>query len=310
MPDVAPISHAPHAISASRGDRALAELARAQHGVVAHDQLLDLGIGRGAIRHRVETGRLHRLHPRVYAIGHTVLTARGHYVAAVLACGPGSALSHRSAAAHRELRRCARSSVDVTTTTRRRPRGGIDVHHTRPLHPEDVTLVEGIPTTSVARTLLDLAEVASFTHLGYAFEEAERRRILDLAAIERVCRRNPGRRGLKPLTALVRQATPAPDSRSKLERRFLSLCREAGVPEPALNVDAGGFDCDAVWYAQLLVIEIDGEAVHRTRAAFERDRRKDAALVLAGWRVVRITEERLKRDAKGIVVMLRALLPS
>lgn len=308
MPDVMREMHAPRADRASRQERALAELARGQHGVVAHGQLLRLGIRRGAVRHRIEIGRLHRLHAGVYAVGHAVLTSNGHYMAAVLACGPDSSLSHRSAAGQRELRRCARTRVDVTTTGRQRSQPGVDVHHTTLLHPEDVTLVDGIPTTSVARTLLDLAEVVSLHNLERAWEEAERRRLLDLDALERVCQRNPGRRGLKPIVRLLREARPVHDTRSELERRFLGLCRQAGVPEPAMNVDADGHDCDAVWYNRHLVIEIDGDAVHRTRAAVERDRRKDAKLTLAGWRVVRIGEQRLKSDPAGVIALLRALL--
>lgn len=167
---------------------------------------------------------------------------------------------------------------------------------------------EGIPVTTVARTLLDLAEVVDMRRLERAFEEAERLRLLDLRVIERTCERNAGRRGLKPLRALLSDAQPVVDTRSELERRFLTFCRGAQLPPPAVNVIVAGFEVDALWPDRRLVVELDGYAFHRTRAAFERDRARDAALQLAGYRVLRLTARRLGEEPAAVAEAVRRLL--
>ena len=170
-------------------------------------------------------------------------------------------------------------------------------------------MCEGIPTTSVPRTLLDLADVALPRQLERAFREADRLQLLDLAAIRRLCDRSPGRRGLKALSGLVSENLgPLPATRSELERRFLDLCREAGLPMPAINVHVAGFEVDAVWIDQRLAVELDGHAFHRTRLAFERDRLRDAALQLAGFRVLRFTHRRLDREPAAVIETVRSML--
>lgn len=287
----------------------IAALAARQHGVVARRQLLKLGLGAGAIDHRLAEGGLHRVHAGVYAVGHMALAPRGRLMAAVLACGEGAVLSHRCAAAHWELRASAQRAVDVTVVGEgRRSRPGIVVHRARRLHPDDRALRLGIPVTAVARTLLDLAEVLPRDQVQRAFEEAERLRLLDLRAIESLCRRSHGRRGLRPLLALLAHARSAPATRSELERRFLQLCRDAALPLPAVNVLVEGFEVDALWRTQKLIVELDSHAFHRNQAAFERDRVRDAALQLAGYRVVRITSRRLDTAPSVVVQTITALL--
>lgn len=241
-----------------------------------------------------------------------MLTANGVSMGAVLACGDGALLSHRAAAALRELRRSASVVVDVTAAGRsRHPRPGIRLHHSRHLHPADRTRRHGIPVTTVARTLLDLAEVLHLRQLERVVDEAERLRLFDLRAVEETCRRNPGRRGLRPLRALMKQERPPPpETRSELERLFLELCRDAGLPQPRTNVVVEGFEVDAVWPDAHLVVELDGHEFHRTRAAFERDRVRDAQLQLAGYRVVRITSRRLRIEPEAVAATIRALLGS
>jgi len=178
-------------------DRAVAELAGQQHGVVARRQLLAFGLGPGAIEHRIANGRLHRVHYGVYAVGYRSLTPHGRWLAAVLAAGPGAVLSHRSAAALWGLRPAAGRRIDVTVRRRgRRDRPGIAVHVTRELRDRDRAQRVSIPVTSVARTLLDLAGVIPERQLSRAFEEADRADLLDLDAIEDICLRGRGRRGL------------------------------------------------------------------------------------------------------------------
>jgi len=187
---------------------------------------------------------------------------------------------------------------------------GVTVHRTRSLHPEDRALRDGIPVTSVARTLLDYAEVVYPPRLARAFEEADRLRLVDMKALERLMARSHGRHGLVPLQALVSEAwRPLPETRSELERVFLELCRDAGLPAPQANVMLAGLEVDALWPRERLVVELDGFAFHRTRAAFERDRRRDAALQLAGYRVLRLTARRLAEEPAAVVGLVRSLLP-
>jgi hypothetical protein len=126
--------------------------------------------------------------------------------------------------------------------------------------------------------------------------------------VEEVCRRSHGRRALRPVLALLPSLRPAPPTRSDLERDFLGVCRKAGLPAPQVNVIVKGFEVDALWPDQRLVVELDSFEFHRTRAAFERDRARDAALQLAGYRVLRITWRRLRDDPEGVVKSVRVLL--
>lgn len=291
------------------GEGRLGDLAGRQHGVVSTGQLLSLGLSRRAISRRVSAGRLHRIHLGVYAVGHRLLSSRGRWQAAVLAGGPGAVLSHSAAASLWDLRAIGQAAIDVTVPARgRRRQPRIVIHQARCLDPRDVTSRERIPVTTVSRTLLDVAEILDRRQLERTFEQAERLRLLDLQALERMLARSTGRRGVRALGALVREATTAPPTRSELERRFLEFCRSSGLPRPCVNVLVAGMEVDAHWPAQRLVVELDGHAFHRTRAAFERDRVRDARLQLAGQRVLRITHRRLEQEPAVVAGTVRALL--
>lgn len=268
-----------------------------------------MGLKPGAIDHRVAVGRLHRVHGGVYAVGHARMTLHGRWMAAVLASGEAALLSHLSAGALWQLVGADRTRTDVTTPCRNgRSRPGIQLHRVRGLHPDERATVDGIPLTSVARTLLDLAEVVDEARLRRAFEAAEQLRLFDLSAIRAARERNPGRHGLRAINALLPSLIPAPETRSELERLFVEVCREARLPAPVVNASVAGFEVDAVWPVQQLVVELDGYAFHGTRAAFERDRVRDAALQLAGYRVLRVTHRRLT-DKPGVVAgTIRRLL--
>jgi hypothetical protein len=291
-------------------DAAVAELAERQHGVVAHRQLVALGVAPGAIKHRAGTGRWHCIHRGVFAVGHRRLTADGHRMAAVLACGPGAVLGYRDAAALWGLRRNSRTKVDVIAPRSVGSRRGIQVHRVRHLHPDDWTVHDGTPVTTVARTLLDLAEVVRPREVERAFDEAERLRLLDLVALEASCARGHGRHGLKVLRHLIEYRRPSlVDTRSALERLFIPFCRDHGVPMPSVNVAVAGFVVDALWPQESLVAELDGYEFHgKTRAAFENDRRRDATLLVAGYRVIRLTWRRLHHEPERVATDLRALL--
>jgi predicted transcriptional regulator of viral defense system len=179
-------------------EAAIAALAARQYGVVARWQLLELGLTSRAISYRLTVGRLHLVHRGVYAVGHKRISGRGRWMAAVLACGPGSALSHRSGAALWGFLGAASPRIDVTTPRRGgRSIAGVRRHRARRLPPEDTTMVDGIPVTTVARTLFDLAEVLDLSRLERAFEAAERAELLDMRAVLLTAERNPGRRAHK-----------------------------------------------------------------------------------------------------------------
>ena len=289
-------------------DQRIAALALRQHGRVAHGQLEALGLTEGAIQKRLTSGRLHAVHRGVYAVGHAAPTPAGHWMAAVLAGGPGTLLSHRSGSVLYGVLDGFAYIIDVVNVRRRTNRDGIVFHRTRTLHPEDVTEVDGIPVTSVARTLLDLAEVLPRRRLLYAIDRAEQLRLLDLNGLERVMRRGHGRRGLKPLTAaLAEMHLEAQYTHQGLERDFLSFCLDYGVTVPAFNVVVERFTVDALWREHKLIVELDSWDRHSGRRAFEDDRLRDEVLTVAGYTTMRITRRRLVKDPDGLARTLRAL---
>ena len=204
--------------------QAIAALALRQHGVISLSQLTAMGLSPRSVRGRVTTGRLHPVHRGVYAVGHSLLSREGRFMAAVLACGPGAVLSHRSAACLWELRPTSRSRVEVTTPGQSgRSRPPIQIHRSRRLAADDVTATQGIPITTVARTLLDLAEVADRRALERAVERAESLRVFDPRALHDVLARADGRRGAPALQeVLVDYDNASGLTRSELELRFWS----------------------------------------------------------------------------------------
>ena len=204
------------------------DLVAEQHGVVTHAQLTGLGLGPGAIRHRLVNGRLHRLMRGVYAVGRPDVEARGRWMAAVLACGPEALLSHRSAAALWGIRREPGESMEVVVpagTPRRRP--GIRVHRRRDHDAPGRRFVDRIPVTHPIATLVDLATCVPSWQLEAAINEADHRNLVDpehlLASIDLL----PRRVGVGRLRALLEAPTVALTS-TQLERRFLPLAREIG----------------------------------------------------------------------------------
>jgi predicted transcriptional regulator of viral defense system len=210
-------------------DRALGRLAERQHGLIAIWQMPDLGFDAGLLDGRVKAGRLYRVHQGVYAVGHPLLTADRHRMAAVLACGPDAVLSHRSAAAHWGIHEDSRNLIDVTAPGRRgRIPMGIAAHRHGSLTPTDRTIERDVPCTTVARTLLDLAGVVSPRRLQHAITEAEILRLFDLTAMREVIERSRRRRGVARLRLAIASHDPRDErARRGLERRFLDL---AGAP--------------------------------------------------------------------------------
>jgi very-short-patch-repair endonuclease/predicted transcriptional regulator of viral defense system len=291
-------------------ERELAAMAQRQHGVVARRQLRALGIGDGAIKARLRMGQLHAVHRGVYSLGHQRLTIRGAWLAAVLAYGDGSLLSHRSAAALWGLMmRTRRSPVEVTSCRGRTGRAGILLHYS-PVASDERSTEAGIPVTTVARTLLDLAEVLDGDGLRHAFEEADRLKLLRMPELERVCSRAGKRKGLVALRRLIAAAREPITTRSPLENRFAEFFREhlADLPAPLTNVSILDHEVDAYWPGHRLVVEIDGWGFHGHRAAFEHDRARDAAMQAEGYRVIRLTHRQLETEAPRVTTQLRTML--
>lgn len=272
-------------------------------------QLVALGVDRHAVSRRVADGRLRPLHRGVYAVGPGPLTPQGTWMAAVLACGLDAVLSHRDAAALWDLRPSHRSSVDVTVPgAHRRSRKRITVHRNQ-IEPQDRTARDGIPVTSLARTLLDLAAVVDAKQVQRAFERAERLHRLDVGAIERVLGRSNGHRGTGILRALLGyDPTAAAEAVSELERLFLDLVRDAGLPTPQVNVLVEGYLVDAYWPRARLVVELQGYSFHSGQEVFERDHEKLAALRLAGIDVLPLTHKQVTRKARATAMLLARLL--
>jgi hypothetical protein len=290
----------------------MARLAERQHGVVARRQLLELGIGRRAIGNRLSAGRLHPIHRGVYAVGHRIIPARGRWMAAVLAGGPGAVLSHRSAGSLWGMLRSARTVADVTNVGRHRPRAGVRLHRSR-LPSDEVTSVDEIPVTSPPRTLLDLAAVLGAHALERAMEQAEALRLTDSLRLDDVLMRYPRRPGTAALREILARGYAASTvTRSDLEDRFLAFLDARGLPRPQVNVgiEVRGrwMECDCVWRSHRLIVELDSRGFHGTGAAFERDRARDRALQASGWRVVRVTWRQLHDDGDRVAADLRELM--
>ena len=294
---------------AERG-RKLKRLATRQHGVVARWQLVSLGFGRKAIEVAIRDERLSRIHEEVFAVGHTRLSQRGFWWAAVLAYGPGAVLSHQSGAVLWELRRRRSGPIHVTASRGRqglRRRMGIWIHRCK-LRPEEATVHAGIPVTSVARTLFDLAEVTPYDDAKKAAEAADRRNLLLLRELEEVCEWGRGRRALRPVRRLLIELGAPAEGRSPLEIRFAAFVSEHRLPTPLQNVEVLGHEVDALWPTAKLIVELDSWEHHGHRAAFERDRARDPKLLIAGYRTIRVTHRRLDREPDQLAAEIRQLL--
>jgi very-short-patch-repair endonuclease len=275
----------------SGGDRLVARIAGNQHGVIAAWQLRDAGLLPSRVADRVSAGRLHRIHRGVYAVGSPNLGNEGRWMAAVLACGKGAVLSHRSAAELWRIRAAGRSNhnggpVDVTVPSdggrNRRPE--VRLHRSLTLSPADVTRRDGIPVTRPARTLSDLRRVLPRDEFARALREAEY------------------------LKLPIGDAFKPDRSRTDLEGLFLALARRHRLPQPEVNVRVDRYRVDFLWRRERLVVEVDGWDSHRTRSAFEEDRARDARLAVLGYTVLRFTWRQAEDDARGVARTIRELL--
>ncbi len=262
-------------------------------------------------------GRLLPLHRGVYAVGHRRLTWHGRCLAAVLAAEPNetgevvwpAVASHGSAAYLWRIFRYAPETIDVTAPIRRRAKRQFRVHFSSILLSEDRRERHGIPVTSVPRLLLDMAARSRPDQLGRYLERAEEHELFDLVAVEEILTRAGGHRGRRPLQRALAIYQPDPTfTRSGVERRFRELVRDAGLPAPAMNFSAVGYELDAYWERERFAVELDVYETHGTRAAFERDRVRQEDLKLAGIEMTRVTGPRLKREPGRVMERIGALL--
>jgi very-short-patch-repair endonuclease len=289
-----------------RGE-ALAALAGSQHGVVSARQLTELGFPPQTIARWIQGGKLHRIHRSVYAVGQQALSWQGRLQAAVLANEPAVA-SHITAAWIWGLLRSRPGTFHLTAPTRRHRKELIVVHFAR-LEPDDVTTVDGIPVTSPARTVLDLAPDRSPRDLGRLLKRADDGEVLDRRRFEALAARvggHPGR--VKFAAALAAYKPETATLRSDLERRFRDLAVAAGLPTPQMNVAVEGYELDAYWEAEGFAVELDVFATHGSPASFEEDRLREDNLLLAGIELIRVTDVRLAREPRETIARVAAHL--
>ncbi len=287
-------------------ERRVAALADRQDGLVARRQLLALGMGPGAIAHRLRTGRLVEAHRGVYGLGHLPRADRPRLRAALLAVGDDAVVSHRSAAAWWALAPDA-PPVHVTAAGRRgRTRSGIVVHTCDRLEAASIRTHRGVPVTAPARTIVDFAVIAAEAEIERAVAEAQVLRLLTMPDLEAAVAARPRHRG----AALVRRLIDAgaPPTRSELERRLRRLVRDAGLPMPEMNHRVAPFTLDACWIAESVAVETDGWAAHGHRRAFERDRDRDAHLAALGFVVLRVTWRQLRDEPILVAARLAQVL--
>lgn len=280
----------------------MADLAAAQHGVFAWWQIARIGITREMVHRRRESKRWYPVQPLVYSLTPTV-SGRGRLMAAWLTYGPEAVLSHRAASAVWDLGPWPTGAIDVTVAARRKARRGVRLHRAE----VERIVRDGFPVTTVARTLVDLAAVLSLRRLRDAFERAERQGLLDVYSVDEQMHR---RRGAKKVRALLAEWTDPEPTRSELERAFSSLCETYDIPPPSQNVHLRGYEVDAYWPEHRLVVELDGWEHHKTRRAFEADRRRAAALEAAGYRVLRFTWRQVALEAATVAAAIRSGCPT
>ena len=292
-------------------EQRITRLAGRQKGQISRIQLLDLGLGAGAIKHRLRTGRLQpSRHSGVYSLGVAPLTRERRWAAALLACGTGAVLSHLSAAALWVLRSVDPVTIDISVPHRaKRRHEGIRVHRPRQLASEDVERHCGIPVTTVARTLIDLAEVLSTRALERALDEGEFLEIFDRNELQVALARNAGRNGASRLAKLLTRHEPGTTrTMSELEEDFFDLVMAAGLPQPEVNQPFGPYTPDFLWREHKLVVETDGGASHDRPSQRERDARRDAWFAARGYETLRFTWEQVHQYTDEVIAAVSARL--
>jgi very-short-patch-repair endonuclease len=300
-------------VTRRRASAMIVAIAQRQHGVLSVPQALAAGVSWEELRSREAAGWLTRLHRGVYSIAGRQLTQRGYWAAAVLACGARAVLSHADAAALWRIRplreRVTARAIHVTVPrTERHRHTGIVAHRPLRLDPGELAVVDRIPVTAAARTILDLATVVERRPLERAIDEAERLRLCSPEELGAVAREHRRRAGTALLAAVLeRHAVATTRTRSELEERFLALCRERGLPQPLVNAPLLGLTVDFFW-PPAVVVEVDGAGGHLTRKAFQDDRDRDSLLAAHGYSVLRFTWWDVERRPGVVADRVREVL--
>ncbi len=286
-------------------DERVASIASRQHGVVTTADLLGAGLSRAGVARRARRGTLHRVHRGVYRVGHRAPNTQARYLAAVLACGDGAALCAFAAAFLYGLVKGGEPVAEVVTVRDRRV-DGVRTHRARHLHPLDVSTHEGIAITTVPRTLLDIAAGLSLDGLAYAAHQAEVRHGVRPAAVDAVIARRPNARHAKRLLDLFHGDTHI--TLSRLERAFLRVLRQHGLPLPETNRPADGRYVDCRWPERRLTVELDSYTFHHSRHTWELDRRREREARARGDEFRRYTYGDIVEDTALMLDELRGLL--
>ena len=283
-----------------------------QHGVVARRQLLELGMDRGTIGRRLKRGYLHEFHLGVYVFGVRRISRKGRWMAAVLACGPSAVLSHRAAACLWGLMSPRDVYPEVTVPRGRRARRPRIICREAELAADEVDVGDGIPVTSVFRTMADLAAVLDARQLERAWNELKVRGGTDRISMAEMLVRHKGKRGTATLRALLGSTKPEGITRNDFEEAFVALLDAHRLPRPRLNATLflrGRFyEIDCLWEHQRLALELDSREVHATPQAFQSDRRRDRVLLAEGYRTTRVTWHQLRDEPAEVVADLRRAL--
>ena len=288
----------------------IAQIAGRQDNLITWEQLVRIGVGRRAVARRVESGRWQRIHKAVYLIGPAPPTLSAKARAAVLTCGDDAALSHRTAAMVWRLVTVPPEPELHVTIPGRNPgvKPGIHIHRVVELPPDEVTTKHGIPLTTPARTICDLAAIEPLRDLETALAEARIHRLATDAQIKAVIQRAPTRPGAPIIRTLLAAEDDSGYTRSRAERLLRDLIAKSNLERPLFNEPLLGYVVDALWPKQRLIVEVDGYTYHHHRTAFERDRARDQRLIAAGYRVIRVTWLQLRDRPIAVITTIAQAL--
>lgn len=291
-----------------RGDAEISRIAELQRGIVHRSQLVEAGLTSASIKHRLAIGQLHRLYPRVYLVGRPRLEPLGAAAAAAVHFGGHAVLSHRTAGLIWEILDAPELPVSVTVVgIDARSRSSLTIYR-RSLSPQDVRARRGLPVTSPARTIIDLAGSVDAGELEATLALVLRRRLVTVAEVRAALERAPRSKGAATLRRMLEPGAGPTLTRSEYERKLLQLLRRAELPRPQVNAKILGHEVDFLWQEQRLVVEFDGFRYHSGRKSFEEDRLRDQRLVAAGYRVIRITGRQLDHTPEAVVARIAAAL--
>jgi hypothetical protein len=295
-----------HAEASSRAiDAAIAQVAGKQNGNISRAQLLDLGVGDGGIAWRVSIGRLFRVFRGVYSVGRRPISVQEWATAAVLACGPGAALSHRSAMVVWGYWRHWETPIEVTVVGDRRTRG-IRVHRSTTLHRRDMTIQLGVRVTTPAMTALDMSPRLKDKSLKRVVSSMLNSLWSNQDQFTETLARHPHAPGASRIAKLI--GLPGTPTRSGWEDDFPVFCAKYGLPAPVMGQPLHGYIADAFFPAERLIVELDSKEFHMGGIPFEGDRDRDADMLVHGLVTVRVTEERLEERPKQEADRLHAIL--